>query len=227
MSSDPSSGSGPAVASIATTADPSTAAYWDARYGAAGRLWSGRPNVRVVEHISALSPGSALDVGAGEGGDALWLAARGWRVTGLDISAVALLRAAEQAAAQGLPNIDWQCRDVLGWTPPAAAFDLVSVQYLHLSEPAQRDLHRLLTRAVRVGGRLLVVGHHPDEVPAARRFDPARWYPTAEQMAESLPCTTDGQWRVEVADAPAQTVADPHGTALTIRDAVLLAIRTA
>jgi SAM-dependent methyltransferase len=217
---------GPAVPAPTAANDPSTAEYWDARYGASGRLWSGNPNVRLVEHGRTLPPGDALDVGAGEGGDALWLAERGWRVTAVDISAVALLRATEEAAAQGLPDIDWQVRDVQDWTPAPDAFDLVSVQYLHLPEPVQRDLHRRLAGAVRVGGHLLVVGHHPDAVPTARRLDPTRWYPTADDIAGTLESAPGTTWRIDVADAPAQTVADPHGTELVIRDAVLLATRT-
>jgi methylase of polypeptide subunit release factors len=67
---------------------------WEERYRSSSAVWSGRPNAQLVEEAGDLPLGSALEVGSGEGADALWLAARGWRVTGVDFSATALERAA-------------------------------------------------------------------------------------------------------------------------------------
>ena len=79
-----------------------TQEFWDERYRSAGRLWSGQPNPQLVAQIAGLPPGDALDAGSGEGADAIWLASRGWAVTAVDVSAVALDRAAAHAAAEGV-----------------------------------------------------------------------------------------------------------------------------
>ena len=102
------------------TADLFTQEFWDARYGATDQVWSGNPNPRLVEHVADLTPGTALDVGCGEGADAIWLAARGWQVTAIDVSPVALERVANRAAEAGeqiAARITWQQADVLVWEP--------------------------------------------------------------------------------------------------------------
>jgi SAM-dependent methyltransferase len=100
--------------------------YWEDRYGQPGRAWSGRPNAALVDEATALTPGRALDVGSGEGGDALWLAARGWQVTGVDISQNALDKAA--AVAREREDVDparvtWQQADLTGWSRSRIAGD--------------------------------------------------------------------------------------------------------
>ena len=111
------------------------AAHWDARYSErAGQMWSGRPNGRLVAEVAALPPGRALDVGCGEGADAIWLAKQGWAVTAIDISAVAIGRAKEAAQLAGAP-VEWVCDDVLATSLPARSFDLVSLQYPALPKP--------------------------------------------------------------------------------------------
>src|SRR4051794_37410008 len=82
-------------------ADLFTQETWDARYAESERMWSGQPNPRLVEQVADLSPGDALDVGAGEGADAVWLASEGWRVTALDVSEVALERVIAHAREAG------------------------------------------------------------------------------------------------------------------------------
>ena len=92
-----------------------TQEFWDARYRSADRIWSGNPNPHLVAHVAELFPRTALDVGCGEGADAIWLASLGWQVTAIDVSTVALDRAAEQAAAAGrrvADRITWQHADV-------------------------------------------------------------------------------------------------------------------
>ena len=133
---------------------------WDARYEAR-RQWSEGPNALVAELLADLPPGTAVDLAAGEGRHALWLASLGWDVTAVDFSAVAVARGREQPGAD---RVRWVAADVLGWTAPAASLDLVLVAYLHLPTD---DMLGLLQRAVdwlRPGGRLLLLGHDLDNL---------------------------------------------------------------
>jgi SAM-dependent methyltransferase len=136
------------------------AAEWDERY-AERRQWSAGPNALVAELLADLPPGDAVDLAAGEGRHALWLAERGWRVTAVDFSAVGLERGREQA---GGDRVTWVQSDVLEWTAPEASTDLVLVAYLHLPEPETTALLRRAVGWLRPGGRLLVLGHDVDNV---------------------------------------------------------------
>jgi SAM-dependent methyltransferase len=131
---------------------------WDGRYAESDRIWSGKPNVVLVAEVAGLPPGRALDLGSGEGADAVWLAREGWRVTAADISTVALARAAEHAAEAGV-TVDWQHHD-LSQTFPEGTFDLISAQFLHFW--GEFDREKILRRAVdsvAPGGILLIEGH--------------------------------------------------------------------
>lgn len=132
--------------------------YWDERYRGHHAMWSGNPNAQLEIEAAKLAPGRALDVGAGEGADAIWLADHGWTVTAVDISQVALDRARAHAGDRA---ITWQQADLLEWTPPSAGFDLVSAQYFHLGESDFSRAMMTLASAVSSGGTLLVVGHAP------------------------------------------------------------------
>ncbi|MEY2447297.1 MAG: hypothetical protein QOH79_773, partial [Acidimicrobiaceae bacterium] len=139
------------------------AAEWDARYGERdGAMWSGRPNGRLVAEVAALSPGRALDVGCGEGADAIWLARRGWTVTAIDRSALAVGRARE-AAELGGATVEWVCGDVLQTPFPARSFDLVSMHYPALPKAAGEAAVRTLLETVRPGELLLAVYHDLDD----------------------------------------------------------------
>src|SRR5687768_15357895 len=105
------------------------AEFWDERYRSSDKVWSGNPNPRLVAVASELTPGTALDVGCGEGADAIWLAQRGWSVTGVDISAVALERAQNAAGSHA---ITWKQANILEWTPDPGDYDLISAQFMHL-----------------------------------------------------------------------------------------------
>ena len=162
---------------------------WDARYGESdGAMWSGRPNGRLVAEIADLDPGSALDVGCGEGADAIWLAQRGWTVTAIDISDVAVSRAREVADSVG-SSVDWVCGDALQTPFPSGSFDLVSMQYPALPKAAGDAAVRSLLDAVRPGGLLLAVYHDLDhdhrEHMKERGFDPAD-YVGADDLATLL-----------------------------------------
>jgi SAM-dependent methyltransferase len=142
-------------------------AFWDARYSEQESIWSGNPNPVLVADASGLMPGRALDIGSGEGADSIWLASRGWNVTGVDISEVALQRAASVASADPTvaSRISWEHHDFLEWSPPEAAFDLVSAQYMHLASAENERLFRAMAAAVAPGGTLLIVGHHISHAP--------------------------------------------------------------
>jgi thioredoxin reductase len=167
-------------------------ADWDHRYGG-DQMWSGNPNGTLVHEISGLAPGRALDVGAGEGGDALWLAGQGWRVTASDISQRALDRVGAQAQRRGLRiechHTDANALDAF----PAAAFDLVSAQYASIPRtPDARGVHNLLN-AVAPGGTLLIVSHdlEPMRAPGhSRPFDPDA-YLWVEDFAAALAGSPD------------------------------------
>jgi 2-polyprenyl-3-methyl-5-hydroxy-6-metoxy-1,4-benzoquinol methylase len=202
-----------------------TREFWDDRYQTADRLWSGQPNVQLVAQAADLRPGDALDVGCGEGADAIWLAGQGWRVTAVDVSAVALDRAARHAAAQGsqlAARITWQQEDLMSWDPGPAHFDLVSAQFMYLPHPAFEDMYARLAAAVRPRGTLLMVGHHPDDV-RARGAAVADMAWSAEQLAEAL----DPSFEVLVAAAISRPAPDAHGDGQpsTVRDTVLRARR--
>jgi SAM-dependent methyltransferase len=153
------------------------AAEWDATYAERGAaMWSGRPNGRLVAEIADLDPGRVLDVGCGEGADAIWLAQRGWTVVAIDISEVAVGRARQAAELVGA-SVEWLCGDVLPALFPARSFDLVSMQYPALPKAAGEEAVRTLLDLVRSGGLLLAVYHDLDdehrEHMKARGFDPA------------------------------------------------------
>jgi SAM-dependent methyltransferase len=165
------------------------AAEWDARYRESdGAMWRGRPNGRLVAEIADVHPGRAIDVGCGEGADAIWLAQRGWAVTAIDISDVAIDRAREAAELAGA-SVEWVCGDALHTALPARSYDLVSMQYPALPQAAGEAAVRALLDAVRPGGLLLAVYHDLDdddrEHMKARGFDPAD-YVGADDLARLL-----------------------------------------
>jgi SAM-dependent methyltransferase len=131
---------------------------WDARYAAAP-VWTAEPNRWVREAVAPLRPGEALDVAAGEGRHAIWLAGLGWRVHAVDFSAVGLARGAELARARGVAHlVTWDVADVVA-AFPAGERDLALVAYLHLPAGAMRAVLRAAARGLRPGGTLVVVGH--------------------------------------------------------------------
>lgn len=138
------------------------AQYWDQLYLEADQRWSGNPNRLLVENVDDLTPGTALELGCGEGADAVWLAGQGWLVTGVDVSPVALARAAEHAADAGVSDrIDWAAHDLKQSFPPRS-FDLVCAQYLHSRQEQAAEREPILqsaAAAVAPGGALLIIGH--------------------------------------------------------------------
>jgi SAM-dependent methyltransferase len=200
--------------------------FWNERYASAPAIWSGRPNPQLVAEASRLSPGRALDVGAGEGADAIWLAEHGWTVTAVDISGVALARAAQHAQAAGddvAPRITFEERDFTAWAPDVGSFDLVSAQFIHVPPDRRDGLNRALAAAVAPGGVLLIVGHHPlDLETGLRRPSRADLLFTAEDVVGVL---DPAEWEILATEARPRTAVGPDGADVPVHDAVLLARR--
>lgn len=206
--------------------------FWDERYGGKGSVWSGNPNPQLVAEIAGLDTTStaarktALDVGCGEGADSMWLAEQGWQVTGVDISRVALRRARDHATALPLAgSIEWEHHDLLQWTPPAASFDLVNAQFMHLPRNDRERVYDRLASAVATGGSLLIVGHSASDVLAgAHRPDNPELFFTADEVAAGL---DPARWSVEVAESRPRLDDGHDGATITVHDEVMRAVRLA
>jgi SAM-dependent methyltransferase len=199
-------------------------AFWDERYRSHSSLWSGKPNGHLISEASQLPPGAALDVGCGEGADAIWLAQRGWRVTAADLSGVAIARGmahAAQAGAEIAGRIDWLHADLTGWDPGPARYDLISAQYMHLPAQQRKALFRRLAASVAPGGTLLIVGHHPSDLQTTMPRPPMpELFFTGDDIIALL---DQSDWDVITNAAPQRSATDPDGRAVTIRDTVLRA----
>ncbi|WP_370971029.1 cyclopropane-fatty-acyl-phospholipid synthase family protein [Amycolatopsis sp. cg9] len=172
--------------------------FWEEMYQRdEHRIWSGNVNANLSSEVVGLKPGHALDLGCGEGGDAIWLAKAGWTVDGADISTVALARAEEAAEEAGV-TVRWLHRDILKWRPEEQ-YDLISAQYMHLPPALRRDVFTAAAAAIKPGGSLLVVGHSPK---AMREFDGQK--PPEELYFEPEEITTflgdPWQWVVETCE---------------------------
>ncbi|HET9074300.1 MAG TPA: class I SAM-dependent methyltransferase [Solirubrobacteraceae bacterium] len=203
------------------TAEMFEPASWDARYAGTEKIWSGRPNPQLVREVEPLAPGTALDVGCGEGGDVIWLAARGWQVTAADFSANALARTAEHAREAGLSTqVDlWQV-DARHFDPAGRTWDLVSTHFMHPPAGGMVAVTAALATAVAPGGHLLVVGHAPSEYFYHLSEDRARAMWRAADLLPALP----PDFTVVVAeDRPRQIERD--GQMVDIEDATLLVRR--
>ncbi|ASN21693.1 SAM-dependent methyltransferase [Arthrobacter sp. YN] len=199
---------------------------WDGMYRERTKVWSGNPNPQLVAEAKDLKPGRALDLGSGEGGDAIWLAQQGWTVTALDVSAVALERAAAHAAEAGqVERITWQQQDLTEWAPQPE-FDLVSAQFLHSPLLPWRDSVALAAAAVAPGGTLLIVGHHPHGLPSWSHHHDSGMFFTPEQLAGALRLDRE-PWFVNVLTDRERTVSGPNGESGSTLDTVLRATKHA
>ncbi|MCQ1985785.1 MULTISPECIES: bifunctional 2-polyprenyl-6-hydroxyphenol methylase/3-demethylubiquinol 3-O-methyltransferase UbiG [unclassified Arthrobacter] len=193
---------------------------WDRRYAGSSELWSGQPNAVLVSEARGLRPARALDVGCGEGADALWLAEQGWDVTALDVSGVALARAARQAGLRSV-RVEWVHAGLVEAALPPASFDLVSAQYPVLLRTDGNEAEHALLRAVAPGGVLLWVHHPPPtaEEAKARGIDLHEYVGVADVAA-----LLDDDWRTEVDETRPRHVASGAGAHHT-EDVVLRARR--
>lgn len=196
--------------------DPAVQAEWDRRYTERERLWSGEPNGALVAEVAGLTPARVLDVGCGEGADAVWLAGAGWDVTALEVSGVALERAAGHARAAGVA-VHWVHAGLVEAALPRASFDLVSAQYPALPRTPDAAAECALLAAVAPAGVLLVVHHAGMESrPAGGGFDPAD-YVSLPLVAALL---TD-DWQIEVDEQRPRVVPRAGAGAHHIDDVVL------
>ncbi len=131
---------------------------WNARYAERDLIWSAEPNRFLVAEVSDMVPGRAIDIGAGEGRNAFWLAEQGWKVTAVDFSDVAIDKGRQIAERRGL-DVDWVVADLHTYVPAEASFDLVVEFYVQLPAPLRQEIWRRAAAAVAPGGTLLVVGH--------------------------------------------------------------------
>jgi SAM-dependent methyltransferase len=193
--------------------------FWEKQYRTR-RTWGGRANPLLVEVATPLTPGAALDLGCGAGGDALWLARHGWQVTAVDVSPTAV----EQVRAQA-PSITAEQHD-LAVSFPAGEFDLISAQYFQTPLPLHRaQVFRTAAHALRPGGRLLVVDHG-STAPWSWNQDPDAHFPTPTEVAAGIGLDPS-HYEVIRADMPQRRATGPDSQTATVTDNVLLIQRAA
>jgi len=197
------------------------AAFWEQRYAEAGPVWSGRVNAVVAEIAASLPAGTALDLGCGEGGDAVWLAVHGWTVTAVDISPTAVARGEAAARQRSLDRIRFVAAD-LAVFDPGARFSLVTASFLH--SPTMLDRVAVLRRAagfVEPGGRLLITSHAAPPPWATQLHEHrAELLPPDEDLARlNLDPTL---WETVVCEVRRRDATAPDGSAATLDDGVIL-----
>ena len=160
---------------------------WDARYAGVTNLWSAKPNRFLVSEVGDLEPGRALDIACGEGQNALWLATLGWDVVGVDYSEVAVAKARERAAREGI-EVDFVCADLVEYEPAREAFDLVLVLYLHIPSTQRASVHARASAALAPDGTFLLLGHDRTNLTdgVGGPSDPDILY-AADEIAAELP----------------------------------------
>ena len=192
--------------------------FWEAQYQKRAKPWTGRPNAILGRFAAALTPGTALDLGCGEGNSAVWLAEQGWQVTGADISATALERAARHAEDAGVSErTRFETHD-LSQSFPAGQFELVYA--LYLESPVNFPRAQVLRRAadaVAPGGLLLIVLHGS---VAPWSWNQNAVFPTAQQVLDGLGLKLEG-WHTDFLGAPERELTGPGGKAAMVRDIVI------
>jgi 2-polyprenyl-3-methyl-5-hydroxy-6-metoxy-1,4-benzoquinol methylase len=176
---------------------------WNERYASQPILWAVDPAPFLSGELADRPPGRALDLGAGEGRTALWLAEQGWKVTAVDFSDVALERGRQRADELGVGDaVDWVCADLLDYDPTGGSYDLVLLMFIHLPPADRRRLLALAIATLNPGGIILVVGYHPvdgpDDAPPGRM--PHRFTPD-EIVAELDGLRVERAERLELPDA--------------------------
>lgn len=201
-------------------------AFWDARYGERERIWSGSANRALVDTVTGMEPGAALDLGCGEGGDSLWLAEAGWKVTGVDISETALARAREESRTRGISpqDIEWMQID-LAQDFPAGTYDLVSACFLASQIPLPRsEILRRAAAAVAPGGMLLLVSHASAPPWAGNHHHGPRDFPSPAEELAALDLD-ETAWEITTAETRTREATGPDGEPGTLEDTIVVARR--
>jgi 2-polyprenyl-3-methyl-5-hydroxy-6-metoxy-1,4-benzoquinol methylase len=206
------------VSDLEQRSGPSRRAVWDERHAARDPIESLEPDPTLVDEIGSLRPGRALDLGAGDGRNAVWLASQGWHVTAVDFSQVALDRGRALATARGV-RVEWQCADLLEWSPGARRFDLVTLFFIHLPPDERRGVYARAAEAVAPGGTLLIVGHDRTNLAdgVGGPQDPTVLFTPAEIAADLA------GFRVDQAEVARRRAPDGRGPI----DAIVRAVRVA
>jgi SAM-dependent methyltransferase len=194
---------------------------WDERYAGPELVWGAGPNCFVAQELANLPPGRAIDLGTGEGRNAIWLAERGFTVTAVDFSQVGLARAAGLAAERGV-SVDWVHADLLDYQPAPGRYDLVLIAYIQLPADRLTALARAAASALAPGGTLLAIGHDRDNLTRGHggpKDLSVLW--TAETVTAGL-----GGLTVRQAGQVDRTVGTPDG-ARTAIDTLVRATRPA
>ena len=200
--------------------------YWEAHYGERERIWSGRVNAQLPGILTGVAPGRALDLGCGEGGDAVWLAENGWQVTAVDVADTAIGRAAAAADARGVRDRIAFERHDLSDSFPKGTFDLISAQFLHSTVRLERpQILRNAADAVAPGGRLVIVDHAAPP-PFSKKVPHDHPFPSPEEVLAELDLP-DAQWERARVDVVERDGTDPDGQPFTWRDNVMVLRRRA
>lgn len=198
---------------------PSTQQFWNELYEKRDRIWSGRANAPLTDAVASMKPGKALDLGCGEGGDAVWLALQGWQVLATDVSDVAIERSKALAKEHGVEDkIAFEQHD-FAVSFPAGEYDLVSAQYLQspIAFERQKALRRA-TEAVAAGGILIIVEHA--SAPSWSDHKNTK-FPAAQETFDSLELD-NSKWHVEKLATPERETISPDGELATITDNVIV-----
>jgi 2-polyprenyl-3-methyl-5-hydroxy-6-metoxy-1,4-benzoquinol methylase len=194
---------------------------WDDRYAGEEKIWSGNANAQLVAEVTRLTAGTALDVGCGEGGDVIWLARQGWRVTGADFSVNGLTRAARHADEAGVADqTDWWQVDARTFAAGQRRYDLVTTHFLHPPDGGMVEVTTRLAEAVVPGGHLLVVGHAPSEAFTHLTARHRRAMFLADELLHGLP----DDFEALVAEQRPRTMTR-NGTTIDVHDSTLFARR--
>ncbi len=182
-------------------------AAWDRRYAGSELLWTSEANRFLVEEVETVAPGRALDLACGEGRNAIWLAERGWEVTGVDFSTVGLEKARQLADARGV-RARWVVADLLDYRPEREAFALVIIFYLQVPAAQRGPILRKAAAAVAVDGVFLLVGHDVANIAHGHGGprDPTVLY-TSHEVADDLAATGLKIERAERVERPVETEA--------------------
>jgi SAM-dependent methyltransferase len=203
--------------------DAAPADFWEQRYAGADRVWSGRVNQVVADVAARLTPGTALDLGCGEGADAIWLARHGWTATGIDISPSAVRHAAGVARDQGVPDdrIRFAAADLATLSEPGR-YDLVTASFLQSPVDLPRiQILRTAAEWVGAGGHLLITAHASGPPGAQHQGGHGPQFVTPAQDVDALRLDPD-EWTVRVAEVRPRDITGPDGSHASIDDSVVL-----